>query len=155
MSYVWGKIKSKLDKLGYHKDVVVSKTKVSPPIVYDGFVKSIGEPDHQIRDFRKRINGTESMHVKEYSNHYKVHRDKVDPTYDPIGYLIKDSPEVLAGFAVAAVSGYGAGKSHYESIKSTSENPITESVLATLGSGAGAGLLAYLGVQVLRELLEE
>ncbi len=155
MSYEWGGVKSRLDKLGYHKDVVVSKTKVPPPNDYDGFVESIGEPDLQKRDFRRRINGTECMHVKEYSDYYKVHRDRVDPKYDPIGHLIEDSPEVPAGLAAAILSGYGAGKAHYENIKYTTEHPILESVLVTLGSGAGTGLLTYLGVKLLRELLEE
>lgn len=155
MNYAWGRIKSRLDKIGYHKDVVVSKAETSPPSVYDGFVESIGEPDLQTRDLRKRINGTESMHVKEYDNYYKVHRDKVDPKYDPISHLIEDSPEVPAGIAAAILSGYGAGKAHYENIRYTSEHPILESALVTLGSGAGTGILTYLGVKLLRELLEE
>ena len=45
------------------------KSVVPPPTVYDGFEESIGEPEFQIRDVRKRINGTESMHVKEYDDH--------------------------------------------------------------------------------------
>lgn len=155
MSYGWGRVKSKLDKLGYHKDVMVSKTEVSPPSVYDGFVESIGEPDLQTRDFRKKINGTESMHVKEYGNYYKVHRDKVDPKYDPLSHLIEDSPEVPASVAVAILSGYGAGKTHYDNVKYTSEHPVLESVMVTLGSGAGAGILTYLVVKLLRERLEE
>ncbi|MEM0136418.1 MAG: hypothetical protein QXU18_14525 [Thermoplasmatales archaeon] len=155
MSYGWGRVKSKLDKLGYHKDVVVDKKKVSPPSVYDGFVESIGEPDFQLRDFRKRINGTESMHVKEYGSYYKVHRDKVDPEYDPISHLIEDSPEIPASVAAAVMSGYGAGKAHYDNAKYTSEHPILESVIVTLGSGVSAGILTYLGVKLFRELLEE
>lgn len=155
MSYEWERIKSRLDKLGYHKDVVVSKKKVPQPSIYDGFVESIGEPDRQIKDFRKRINGTECMHVKEYSNYYKVHRDKVDPRYNPISHLIEDSPEVSVGLAAGILSGYNAGKAHYENIKFTSEHPILESTMVTLGSGVAIGLLTYLGVKSLRELLEE
>ena len=131
-----GRIKSRLDKIGYHKNVIVSKAETSSPIVYDGFVESIGEPDLQTRDLRKRINGTDSIHVKEYGNYYKVHRDKVDSRYDPISHLIEDSPELPAGIAMAILSGYGAGKAHYVNIRYTSEHPILESSLVTLGSGA-------------------
>ncbi len=155
MNYRWSNVKPKLDRMSYHKSIKVSKTEIPPPSVYDGFIDSVGEPDFQIRDIRKRVNGTESMHVKEYKDHYEVHRDRVDPKYDPLGHLIVDSPEVPAGVAAAIFSGYEAGKVHYDNVKSTSEHPIIESAMVTLGSGACVGILTYLGVKLLRELLEE
>lgn len=154
MNYEWRKIKSRLDGMNYHKSLKVSKAEVPPPSPYDGFEDSMGEPEFQIRDVRKRINGTESMHIKEYEDHYKVHRDRVDPKHDPLTHLFVDSPEVPAGVAAAIFSGYEAGKSHYDNVKYTSEHPLLESTLVTLGSGAGIGLLTYFGVKVLRELLE-
>ena len=141
--------------MDYHKSIAIKKSAVPLPSIYDGFKESIGEPESQIRDLRKRINSTESMHVKEFQDHYEVHRDRVDPSYDPIVHLIEDSPEVPAGIAATILSGYSAGKAHYENIKYTSEHPILESALVTLGSGAGTGILTYLGVKLLRELLEE
>lgn len=154
MSQGWDRVKSNLDNINYHKSITVPKSVVLPPTVYDGFEESIGEPEFQIRDMRKRINGTESMHVKEYDDHYEVHRDRVDPKYDPLGHLIEDSPEVPAGVAAAVVSGYEAGKSHYDKVKYTSEHPLLEAAIVTLASGIGMGILTYLGVKILRELLE-
>jgi len=154
MNYSWNRIKSRLDKMDYHSSIAIKKSAVSLPSIYDGFRESIGEPEFQIRDVRKRINGTESMHVKEYQDHYEVHRDRVDPTYDPIGHLIEDAPEVPVGFAAAIISGYKSGKAHYENVKYTSEHPFLESALVTLVSGAGVGALTYFGVKLLRELLK-
>lgn len=154
MNYDWREIKSILDGMNYHKSLKVSKTEVPPPSPSDGFEDSIGEPEFQIRDVRKRINGTESMHIKEYEDHYTVHRDRVDPKYDPMAHLLVDSPELPIGVAVGIYSGYKVGKAHYDNVKYTSEHPLLESTLVTLVSGVSTGLLTYFGVKNIRELLE-
>jgi hypothetical protein len=46
------------------------------------------------------------LHVREYPDHYSVHSDKIDPMKDPLGHLMMDAPEYLAGilFGLATYS---------------------------------------------------
>lgn len=154
MSFGWNNIKVNLDATNYHKSVIIPKSAVPPPTVYDGFEESIGEPEYQIRDLRKNVNGTECMHIKEYGDHYKAHRDKIDPKYDPVGHLMVDSPEIPAGVAVAIISGCKAGKAYYNSVKDTSEHPTMESALVALAVGTGTGILTYFVIKHARESSE-
>ena len=47
-----------------------------------------------------------NLHIREYDDKFLVHTDKVDPRRDPVGHLIVDAPEVLAGLVCAAVSNF-------------------------------------------------
>ena len=38
-----------------------------------------------------------NLHIREYRRYYTVHVDRVDPRKDPIGHLLIDAPEFLAG----------------------------------------------------------
>jgi hypothetical protein len=44
-----------------------------------------------------------NLHIREYYNHYAIHTDKINPHKDPIGHLVADAPEYIAG-AIAAVA---------------------------------------------------
>jgi hypothetical protein len=33
-----------------------------------------------------------NLHIREYSDHYKVHEDKIDPRTDPLGHILIDVP---------------------------------------------------------------
>ncbi len=46
-----------------------------------------------------------NLHIREYDDKFLVHTDKVDPRENPLGHLIHDAPEVLIGFACAALGG--------------------------------------------------
>ncbi len=46
-----------------------------------------------------------NLHIREYNDKFLVHTDKVDPRENPLGHLIHDAPEVLIGFACAALGG--------------------------------------------------
>lgn len=46
-----------------------------------------------------------NLHIREYRDRLLVHTDRVDPRRDPLGHLIADAPEVLAGLACAALGG--------------------------------------------------
>jgi hypothetical protein len=45
-----------------------------------------------------------NLHIREYDNHYTVHMDRVDPLKNPLGHLLVDAPEYLAGAAAAGAS---------------------------------------------------
>ncbi len=154
MNSQWNQVRLILNSFDYHKSICVSKSEVPPPTVNNGFEESIGEPENQIRDMRMRINGTECMHVKEYDEYYSVHRDRVDPKYDPLGHLLYDSPEVLAAIAAGILSAYGAGKVYYDKVKDSSEHPILESTGVAILSGIETAISTYQLGKKTREWVE-
>jgi hypothetical protein len=57
----------------------------------------LGDPKGCIKQYRN----SSGLHVREYSDRFVIHRDEVDPRDDPIGHLIRDSPETLLSFGSA------------------------------------------------------
>ncbi len=47
--------------------------------------------------------GPHSTHVREYSDHYTIHRDFIDPRKNPISHLAKDAPMELAGWVIGGL----------------------------------------------------
>lgn len=47
--------------------------------------------------------GPHSTHVREYSDHYTIHRDFIDPRRNPLSHLAKDAPMELAGWVIGAL----------------------------------------------------
>jgi hypothetical protein len=76
-------------------DIIVPKT-VRPTIDYDE--TQLGNRKGAKRQFRYK-----NLHIREYSGHYTVHVDKVDPRKDPLGHLLIDAPEFLKGI-ISAIS---------------------------------------------------
>lgn len=76
-------------------DIVVPKD-VRPTIDYDE--TQLGNRKGAKRQFRYK-----NLHIREYSGHYTVHVDKVDPRKDPLGHLLIDAPEFLMGI-ISAIS---------------------------------------------------
>src|SRR5918992_3093574 len=50
-----------------------------------------------------------NLHIREYSNYYTVHIDKIDPRKDPLGHLLMDAPEFLIGLMSAISIGKRVG----------------------------------------------
>ena len=54
-------------------------------------------------------NGT-CIHIKEYSDLYKIHWDESNPATNPIGHLLNDAPHhipaVILGLSILAGIGY-------------------------------------------------
>lgn len=76
-------------------DIVVPKD-VRPTIDYQE--TQLGNRKGAKRQFRYK-----NLHIREYSGHYTVHVDKVDPRKDPLGHLLIDAPEFLMGI-ISAIS---------------------------------------------------
>jgi hypothetical protein len=96
-------------------DIIVPKD-VRPTIEYEE--TQLGNRKGAKRQFRYK-----NLHIREYSGHYTVHVDKVDPRKDPIGHLLIDAPEFLMGIISAISVGRLVVKSANER-KKTIENSV-------------------------------
>ena len=78
--------------------IIVPKS-VRPTIEYEETL--LGNKKGAKRQFRYK-----NLHIREYSDYYTVHMDKVDPRKDPFRHLLIDAPE----FLVALMSAVSMGK---------------------------------------------
>jgi len=79
-----------LNRLPPYEEVKISKTVMQK--IPECFEETLlGEPKGSLRQLR----GPKASHVLEYEKEWVVHRDRVDPRYDPIGHLTNDAPYVL------------------------------------------------------------
>lgn len=69
----------------------------------DIFKRHVGDPEGQIADYRHPLKDGAGIHLKKYSDHYRMHWDRKDPTIDPIGHLVEDAPHWLATAGVASI----------------------------------------------------
>ncbi len=87
-----------------------------------GFSETVlGDRMGSIRQYRNK-NG---VHIREYHDKFVIHQDKVDPRVDPIGHLLKDSPETLLAFGPSLLVSKrfsGASKTRY--VNPVSFNPL-------------------------------
>ncbi|MBA4719258.1 MAG: hypothetical protein HRO68_09250 [Nitrosopumilus sp.] len=80
-----------------------------------------------------------NLHIREYDDKFLVHTDKVDPRENPLRHLIHDAPEVLIGFACAALGG-----SKVISAVKQKKSPIAEII--------GSLVLGYAGYLITKKL---
>ena len=83
-----------------------------------------------------------NLHIRDYDTHYTVHTDKVDPLANPLGHLLVDAPEYLAGAAAGIIVGKRVGAAVYsrrkKEGKSTRDAAIDAAVAGYLvGTSAG------------------
>jgi hypothetical protein len=74
-----------------HKEVVIPKSTISNPEAA-GFKRTWGEFKGQLADYGCPLENGGRIHLMDYGDYYKAHRDLVDPDRDPIGHLIYDAP---------------------------------------------------------------
>ncbi len=87
-----------------------------------------------------------NLHIRDYDTHYTVHMDKVNPLTNPLGHLLVDAPEYLAGAAAAVIVGRRIGATVYnrrkKEGKSTRDAAIDAAVAGYI-AGSSAGTLAF------------
>jgi len=92
-----------------------------------------------------------NLHIREYDDKYVVHIDKVDPRRDPLGHLLRDSPETLLGILSGIYFGKKVGSEVYSIRNGRSKSVLLESLL--LGSLASM-VAGYLGYKFGKQLKE-
>jgi hypothetical protein len=87
-----------------------------------------------------------NLYIRDYETHYSVHMDTVDPLSNPLGHLLVDTPESLAGATAALVVGRRLGTTVYnirkKEGKSTKDAAIG-AVLVGYIAGSAAGNLVF------------
>jgi hypothetical protein len=87
-----------------------------------------------------------NLHIREYDEHYAVHTDRVDPLQNPLGHLLVDAPEYLAGAATAIIVGRKVGAVVYSKRKQEGrsiKDAAIDAVIAGYVAGSSAGRLAF------------
>jgi len=86
------------------------------------------------------------LHIRDYDTHYTVHMDRVDPLKNPLGHLIVDAPEYLAGGVAAFVVARHIGSAVYKTRKkegSTGSEAAIDAAIAAYIAGSSAAKLIY------------
>jgi hypothetical protein len=87
-----------------------------------------------------------SLHIRDYDTHYTVHLDAVDPLSNPLGHLLVDAPEYLAGATAAFIVGRRLGTKVYNICKKegkSTKDVAIGAVLAGYIAGSAAGNLVF------------
>jgi hypothetical protein len=87
-----------------------------------------------------------NLHIRDYDTYYTVHMDRVDPLKNPLGHLLVDAPEYLAGAAAAVFVGKKIGAVVYNDRKKagkSSRDAAIDAVVAGYVAGSSAGKLAF------------
>ena len=87
-----------------------------------------------------------NLHIRDYETHYTVHMDKVDPLTNPLGHLIVDAPEYIAGAAAALIVGKRVGASVYDKRKKDGKSRRDAAIDAAIAgyiAGSSAGTFAF------------
>jgi len=101
-------------------EISISKD-VLPSLEGYGFTETIlGDRKGSTKQYRN----SSGLHIREYHDKFVVHEDKVDPRIDPIGHLMKDSPETLIAFGAAFLLSQNKKYSSSTQAKYSSFNPM-------------------------------
>ena len=86
------------------------------------------------------------LHIRDYETHYTVHMDAVDPLANPLGHLLVDAPEYIAGAAAAVIVGRRVGSAVYDKRKKegkSTRDAAIDAALAGYAAGSSAGSLVF------------
>jgi hypothetical protein len=99
-----------------------------------------------------------NLHIRDYDMHYTVHTDKVDPSSNPLGHLLVDAPEYLAGATAAFIVGRRLGTMVYNMRKKegkSTKDAVIDAVLAGYIAGSAAGNLVFNSASSLKKKRSE
>jgi hypothetical protein len=108
--------------------IIVPKS-VRPTIEYEETL--LGNKKGAKRQFRYK-----NLHIREYSDYYTVHMDKVDPRKDPFRHLLIDAPEFLVGLMSAISMGKLVGFAFNDNNRTEDNKKRTQ-----LSNGIAAGCI--------------
>jgi hypothetical protein len=74
------------------EEIEISK-QVLPDLPLDYKKTRLGDQRGARSQYRS---ASSSLHVREYDDKFTIHIDKEDPRKNPLGHLLKDSPETIA-----------------------------------------------------------
>lgn len=87
----WISVESNVRQKPCHVDIRIEKHGIRHPSLA-GFYLSTGEPKGQNADYRKCLQDSTSLHVREFDDYYLAHWDNYDPSVSFIGHLLVDAP---------------------------------------------------------------
>ena len=99
-----------------------------------------------------------NLHIRDYDTHYTVHMDKADPLSNPLGHLLVDAPEYLAGATAALIVGRRLGTTVYNMCKKQGRSTKDAAIAAALAgyiAGSAAGNLAFNSASSLKKKRSE
>ncbi len=104
----------------------------------------LGQKNGAIKQYRYG-----NLHIREYNDKFLIHTDKIDPRKDPLGHLVLDAPEVLAGLACGFFGGL-----QIEKLFSKKDNSKKFSLSSKIASAVISGYLGYATTKKIKGLLE-
>ncbi len=123
------------------KEIRISKEVL--PSLPEGYMETrLGD----LRGARRQFRNSSGVHAREYEGEYTVHVDRADPRTDPIGHLVRDSPETLLSAAAGLLVG-GSAVSRRRLPQQTR--------VAGYSSGVLTFLIVFLATNRLAKLLKE
>jgi hypothetical protein len=127
------------------ENITISKSMMqNPPVGCEETI--LGDLDGAYKQYRCDPN----IHMLEYPDVYKIHKDRVDPRKDPLGHLVYDSPETLAALFIGGTAGTTIGKIIYSNRKDKSENAIWDIIIFSSLTALITGLVTYYIVKEFR-----
>ena len=130
------------------EDSIIIPKPVRPTIDYEE--THFGNKKGARRQFRYK-----NLHIREYSDYYTVHVDKVDPRKDPLGHLLIDAPEFLVGIISAILAGRLVGSAISDSERAEDDNRGTR-----LSNGIAAGCImgsaaitSYMATNIFKKII--
>lgn len=99
-----------LEAMPHHHEVVIPRFS-EEHLLAKGYRTSVGEPNGQKEDYRRRLGDDRGLHVKDYGDRMTIHWDKVDPSASRVRHLIHDAPGITAGSLLLGAAGLAAVRS--------------------------------------------